>query len=244
MTKLPYENISNEFTKYSEKKQIPFIELNGRQFADSNFIIDNLKSTIPSSDIDASLSDKEKAQSRALRALIEESVRWCMVYNRAKNNKFFATDKGIVRHLHGAKKFFYVNLINEQFRKKISKMVYMQGIGRHTEAEVDGLLMGDLQALSTMLGSHHYFFGSRPTTIDATAFGHLCEVYYAPLLTDTVKKYMDEKTPNLVEYLDRIKQQYWPDWEHCLETLSLDTKLGKEGGKEAAAVTTTLAPSQ
>jgi len=223
MAKIPYENISNEFTKFSEKKQIPFIEYNGRQFADSNFIIDHLKQQIPSADLDNSLSDKERAQSRALKVLLEESVRWCVVYNRSKNNKFFASDKeGFGRHLSGAKKWLFVNIVNEQFRKKIVKAVYSQGIGRHSPAEVDQILMADLQALSTLLGSHHYFFGSHPTTLDATAFGHLCEVYYAPLLTDAVKKFMEERTPNLVEYLQRIKAAYWPDWDHCLQTLSLN----------------------
>lgn len=35
--------MNNEFKKFSSKGQVPFVELNGRQIADSNIIIDTLK---------------------------------------------------------------------------------------------------------------------------------------------------------------------------------------------------------
>ena len=60
-------------TKASSKGQLPFIELNGRQFADSNFIIDHLKSHFKLT-IDENLSDREKADARAYTILIEESL--------------------------------------------------------------------------------------------------------------------------------------------------------------------------
>ncbi|GMT27261.1 hypothetical protein PFISCL1PPCAC_18558, partial [Pristionchus fissidentatus] len=40
---IPFTNINNEFKKFSTKKQVPFVELNGRQIADSNVIIETLK---------------------------------------------------------------------------------------------------------------------------------------------------------------------------------------------------------
>lgn len=43
-----FQNISNEFSKMSNKGQIPFVEVNGRQVADSNFIIDHLIETFSS----------------------------------------------------------------------------------------------------------------------------------------------------------------------------------------------------
>jgi glutathione S-transferase len=71
--KLGLQNVSNELTKASAKGQIPFIELNGRQFADSNFIIEHLRShfKLP---IDGQLNSQERAQARAYHVLIEESL--------------------------------------------------------------------------------------------------------------------------------------------------------------------------
>ncbi|KAF7637720.1 hypothetical protein Mgra_00002979 [Meloidogyne graminicola] len=59
ITGIKYKNVSNEFSKSSAKGQVPFIELNGRQFADSNFIIDHLRSHFKLT-IDENLNNKEK----------------------------------------------------------------------------------------------------------------------------------------------------------------------------------------
>ena len=67
------QNVSNECFKASAKGQVPFIELNGRQFADSNFIIEHLRShfKLP---IDGNLTTQERADARAYSVLIEESL--------------------------------------------------------------------------------------------------------------------------------------------------------------------------
>lgn len=38
-----FQNINNDFTKFSAKGQVPFVEVNGRQIGDSNFIIETVK---------------------------------------------------------------------------------------------------------------------------------------------------------------------------------------------------------
>ena len=45
LNKIPYENVYS--IKFSKKGQIPYIELNGNQLADSNLIIPKLKVIIP-----------------------------------------------------------------------------------------------------------------------------------------------------------------------------------------------------
>ena len=65
--------MSNEFKKTSSKGQIPFIELNGRQIADSNMIIEHLKAHFKLA-IDGKLNSMERAHFRAYTILIEESL--------------------------------------------------------------------------------------------------------------------------------------------------------------------------
>lgn len=127
----PIQNVNNEWAKASSKGQVPFIELNGRQFADSNFIIEHLRShfKVP---MDGQLNTNERAQLRAFQVLIEESLfRFgqsfifclffifiiliiilfrCLAYERAKDFKWLATDKGALPTMPGVKKFIFKNV--------------------------------------------------------------------------------------------------------------------------------------
>jgi hypothetical protein len=60
----------------SKKGQIPFIELNGEQMADSNLIIENLPKKLGIKSADANMDEQETAQARALIALIEDKLFW------------------------------------------------------------------------------------------------------------------------------------------------------------------------
>ncbi|CAK5047816.1 unnamed protein product [Meloidogyne enterolobii] len=73
MNGLTYRNVSNELTKGSAKCQIPFIELNGKQYADTKEIIEHLKNYFKLS-MDSNLNNVERAHSRAYTILIEESL--------------------------------------------------------------------------------------------------------------------------------------------------------------------------
>lgn len=57
----------------SSKGQIPFIELNGRQFADSQAIIEMLTEKYHVQ-IDDGLNPRQQAEIRALKVFIEESI--------------------------------------------------------------------------------------------------------------------------------------------------------------------------
>lgn len=80
-------------------------------------------------------------------------------------------------------------------------------MGRNSPEEVDEIARKDLSALSTFLGDKPYLYGSRPRTIDATLFGTLLSLYDPPTNSKVIKPYMEQYTPNLVEYIKRIKQE-------------------------------------
>jgi len=223
MANIKYENVSNEFTKQSVKGQIPFIELNGQQFADTNIIIEYL-TRVFHVDFDQSLGERDRADARAYFHLIEESIRWCVIYNRSRNNKFFATSQGLINHFNGFTKFLFKHFLNERLRKSLMKTMHAQGYGRHSLDEIESICQRDLQALSTFLGDKRYLLGNNVTTLDATAFGHIAQAYWTPLLTENIHRFMDTATPNLVDYMNRIRQRYWSDWDDAIRLLSLNTK--------------------
>uniref|UniRef100_A0A183BV15 Failed axon connections fax protein/glutathione s-transferase-like protein n=1 Tax=Globodera pallida TaxID=36090 RepID=A0A183BV15_GLOPA len=236
MNNIKYHNVSNDFTKASAKGQSPFIELNGRQFPDSGMCIEHLHSHFKLS-IDNHLSANERAQLRAFNMLIEESLFRCLQCDRSKDYGWLASDKGYAPLLPSVQKFLFQKLLIKQLQSRLKKTCVGQGYGRHTQEEIDDIAKKDLMAISTFLGEKPFFFGDNPTTLDATLFGHLVQFTDAPLKTDAIKPFIETSTPNLVAYVQRMKERYWPDWAEILEHLALNPE-DLEKSKEAAAAAT------
>jgi glutathione S-transferase len=205
----------------STRGQLPFIELNGRQFGDTNLIMENLIATYHLS-IDRSLNSRERAEARLLTVLIEESIFRIVAYQRSLDLSWMATEKGVIGHFSGIKKFVFQKFIIKKLQKSYKNMVHIQGIGRKTPQEVEEQAKQDLSILSFYLGDKPYFFGDKPTSVDATAFGQLVTLTDTPLASTVIKPYMQQSTPNLIEFVNRIKQNYWPDWESLCSTLALN----------------------
>ncbi|CAJ0595206.1 unnamed protein product [Cylicocyclus nassatus] len=228
MANIPYTNISNNFSKFSDKGQIPFIEVNGREIADSNFIIDHLIEELHKKDIDDRLSPEEKANARAYHALIEDSLRWVLIELRSRDNKWFASNMGFLPHFEGFKKMAFKNFVCEMIRRKLQAQAKFQGMGRNSPEEVTILAKKDLDALSQFLGNKQYFFGDQPVTLDCEIFAHLAQFLYTPLpASPELRTYIQEHCQNLVAFVERMKARYWPDWEEATNKRSMDSDWKK-----------------
>jgi hypothetical protein len=62
--------------------------------------------------------------------------------------------------------------------------------------------------LTVKLGDNLFFFGSTPTSLDATAFGYLCAILYTPLPDPILSLLMQEKFPRLVEFVQRVLRDH------------------------------------
>ncbi|CAD5220158.1 unnamed protein product [Bursaphelenchus okinawaensis] len=222
MAGLTYKNVNSEFKHKSEKGQVPFVELNGRQLCDTNFMIPEL-TRIFHVQLDENLSEKERADSVILESMIQDSLAWSALYFRSLDQSFLATKEGIVGHFTGVKKYFLTMFLIPYLQRMFRQRCAAQGIGRQSPTEVLEVTNKKLKALSVFLGNKKYLVGDKVTSIDATAFGHLSMIYYCPMNKE-VKRYMESDCRNLVNYLNKLKQEYWSDWDECTSKLSLDTK--------------------
>ncbi len=76
-----FQNVETklEKTKLSRKGQIPFVELNGKEIPDSNFIIRELAQIFHKDHLETNKEDEEAAIHRAMAALIEDSLYWSRI---------------------------------------------------------------------------------------------------------------------------------------------------------------------
>jgi glutathione S-transferase len=70
--------------------------------------------------------------------------------------------------------------------------------------------MRSLFALSVQLGDKPYLMGDVPCGTDATAFGMLAGIL-TPFFTSQLRE-RTEQFQNLTDYVDRMMQQYYPDF--------------------------------
>uniref|UniRef100_A0A7E4V0J4 Failed axon connections n=1 Tax=Panagrellus redivivus TaxID=6233 RepID=A0A7E4V0J4_PANRE len=211
VNKIPHQIVEVESPAKGPRGQLPFIELNGRQFPDSGHIIDVLTEKFHLTG-DANLTQKDKADIVAYTNLVEQSLFYTMLYFRSKDVKWMFGDQyGIKNHFTGIKKTLVPIVGPALFGGKIKSKANNQGIGK---LNIDDVIEGgkkDLLALNELLGDKSYFFGEEPTSFDSTVFGHLTELLLTPQPDDSLIKFANEST-KLPQFLDRVKATYWPDW--------------------------------
>ncbi|KAI6214264.1 hypothetical protein M3Y94_00246900 [Aphelenchoides besseyi] len=222
MAEIAYHNVDNQFKYVSYKDQVPFVELNGRQIADTNFIITEL-SRIFGVEIDGHLDEREIADFRAYSSLIEDSLAWSCAYYRSHNISFLATEDGLINHFQGFRKFMFRTLGMAKLKRSYRQRCRAQGIGRNSVSEVEVITKNNLKALSVFLGNKPFMMGEQSCSLDATAFGHLCMFIYTPTNRD-IQQYIETECRNLMDFVRNMKDLYWPDWNEATSKLSLATR--------------------
>jgi glutathione S-transferase len=81
--------------------------------------------------------------------------------------------------------------------------------------EAQSIGKNNLVALSNWLGNKPYMMGASPTPLDCTAFGFLVVGLYNFPEDHFLRKVIQD-LPNLVAYVRRMKEQYWPDWDQVI----------------------------
>ena len=66
-------------------------------------------------------------------------------------------------------------------------------------------------------GDSEYLLGASPTSLDAIVFGYVATVAKIPFPNATLQQHLVNKCPNLVDYMERIINVYFPE---CVASVS------------------------
>lgn len=210
MTDISYEARVMDPVNYPiPKGKIPYIEENGMIMGDSTLIIDYLRRT-RNVDPDARLTPTERAISTAFSRMLTENTYWITVHDRYVYEPGWAVYRELIRPMItvGAPIEQHEEII-AGFKQTILAGYHGHGLGRHTSEEVIQIMKADLDAVSTFLGDKPFFFGDKPTGVDATAYAVVANVINVPL--DTQLARFGRELPNLVAYCKRMQDRFFPD---------------------------------
>jgi glutathione S-transferase len=205
MAGLPYRKERARPTA-SPKGQLPFVEDDGEAIADSTFIRAHLEGKY-GFDFDAPLSLQDRARAWAFERLIEHHLYWAMVGARWVDPENFA--KGPAHFFDAAPEHLREKL-REDAQFRVAENYLLSGLGRHAPDEDIDLAVRSLFALSVQLGDKPYLMGNSPCGTDATAFGALSGIL-TPFFSSQLRE-RTERFENLTAYVDRMMQQYYPDF--------------------------------
>jgi len=193
---------------------IPYIELNGESFSDSNIIIEKLKREFAVT-VDENLTAEELAVSHAVTSMVENFT--------AQTGFHYRYGYNMTRFVEVLKLGDYFN--NPKSVKNWARVQpyltkvrnHFSGLGREENSAVWKMASKDLKALSSWLGGKTYFHGgSEPSTVDCMIFGHLAQFLYIDIGFPQAT-FLETECINLVTLVANMKDKYWQDWDKTIE---------------------------
>lgn len=180
------------------KGKLPFITDEGRRIADSAAIIAHMKAA-HGIDLDAQLSEAQRALAHLLRRTIEESLYFVLLHARwidetgwsAVRPAFFGSMPPGMRHT-----------VPHLIRRGIARTLRAQGYGRHGQDEIYALGIADLDAIAATITTDGFAVADRPSTVDATLHAFLVSILDAPI-DNALKRHAASLAP-LVDYKARM----------------------------------------
>ncbi|KAG7153743.1 failed axon connections homolog isoform X2 [Homarus americanus] len=192
---------------FGVKDKTPWVTFNGEELTDSQLVIErftqhfHLKNT---------LTKEQRAVAKAFTTMMDEHLIWGLRVWR------YDIDRGAgfrecFHHLP-----FYMSLGIPVICWKMRRALWEQGIGRHSFKQVQDFVRQDLTAVSDFLGDKSYLMGEEVSTADCVVFAHLANIVYN-YRRSPFHIMVTEELVNLREYVERVRNTVWPDWQRCLD---------------------------
>jgi glutathione S-transferase len=204
MTGIEFKTVIKNDPRKMPKQKLPVILDDGKEVPDSGAILAHLKQKYGDK-LDGNLTPAQRGTAHAIRRMLEESLYFVLLYMRwvdapgweITRKTFFGAMPAMVRA-------FLPGMIH----KNMKKMLYGQGVARHSREEIIALGKADLEALAQILSDKPYFLGQEPTSIDAIAYAFLAQLLYTPFQDELVA--YAKTLQNIVAFTDRMRDRYYP----------------------------------
>jgi glutathione S-transferase len=201
---IPYTTQLGDSRK-APKGKLPVLLDGERTIADSSMIVDYLERT-RGKHMDAFLSAEQTAILTAVKAMLEEQLYFVIVYLRWRDADAWKIYQPVFFDLIAklCVPTAVRRLVVPQIRNQMLAALRGQGMGRHTPEEFTDLGKRTIDAVSTLcIGP--FFFGAKPSTLDATVYAFIESIRSAPFEGPLVEHLRaDQKLRDYCEHMQRV----------------------------------------
>ena len=127
-----------------------------------------------------------------------DDLYWVMSYSRWKDAQFWPAFRDALRREHPS--FTEEGLLEAQ--EFNSQRYHYQGIGRFAPPAAYARGLADLRVLANLVPANGYLHGAKPTSVDASIYGFIANIYFYPI--DTPLKQFVASHANLVRHCTAI----------------------------------------
>jgi glutathione S-transferase len=196
LTCVPFVHRHTFDASQAPRQQLPYVVEDGEAIGDSDTIIEYLIRRYGLT-IDAGLDVGQRDTAHLIGRMLDD-LYWVMSYSRWKDEEFWSAFHGALRSEHPS----VTDAALEKAREYNSQRYYYQGIGRFAPAAAYARGLADLQVLADLIPPHDYMFGPKPTSVDASIYGFIANIYFYPIETP-LKKFVTSHS-NLVRHCTAI----------------------------------------
>jgi glutathione S-transferase len=100
-------------------------------------------------------------------------------------------------------------LVSSLVRSRIKKILWQQGILRHSHEDIVESALRDWRAVRAVMCEGPFFFGADPTGVDAIVFGALATSVLTPI-ESPIRDFLRSQ-PALVSYAERMRARFFPE---------------------------------
>jgi len=201
---IPYESVDTSDPRKGPKGKLPFIEDAGVRIADTSIIVDHLVKT-RGVDPDARLDASQRATALLVQRTLEEHFAFVVAYTH------LVRDEGLQ---YTCARFDPVPsiirpLVIHTVQRQIKKLLWYQGILRHSDGEIIDSGLQDWRAVLAVMSDGPFFFGDEPTGVDAIVFGALATSVLTPI-ESPIRDFLSSQ-PECVAYTERMRMRFFPE---------------------------------
>ncbi len=191
MAKLPFEQI------FINKGTLPYIKNENIQLSGVSNILGHLNETY-SCPLDRHLSTEAIVVNRILSKRCKTVLEWALTYQRWISKKGYEKSKEIISpSLNDFQRMFSLPIM------RAKAYLHLSTLDKDVLREIRDLL----DTLSDYLNEKRYFHGEKVSSIDATLFAYLSNIFFAPF-EGPVKDYLRKKE-NLLMYTVRLEENFF-----------------------------------